>query len=664
MERLSLTPKGQEIIVNNGSTDGAVDLFSYGPEMEPSARTLGSLFVLGWRQADTNTMGYMVSLIAALARREYYSQPSQLPKEAFARTLRKINEVVEEFFKSEGVDLAVGIFAVAGGTIMVSKLEKFKVLLARDGEVIDILNNISLFNKEHLEKRRFSSIISGSIQAGDRLLAYYPAKNVVARERAFKGWLLSPEGPAARLAQLGQEQPAFAASFVQVDITQTAEPAQITPEPLVPSRVEGEPEPTMPSDPTTTPSLAWAPRQQTTLVTAPPAGGSPAQTLDTEQEVPHIIPTEFSLGTRQSSIGRAFGRLHLWRLDGRGKAIVLAVAALVIAGGVLTARSLWFTSPQEEKTQAVLAEIAADLTLARSKEPTEARTILVRALSTLSEYPDLAENKEAEKLSGEISAAMDGLDNAESANISVLSQLDPKLDRIVLATWASSSASLWAVTTADDAFSVIRLGGDGLPTSRVALEAKADILLGHGNGALVIDADTRIVYRVVDDTISSYAIPTQESVLDATVYADTLYLLTDKSILKISDLETRKPVTKQWLTDQAQLAPGAAAIRVDGSVYTLGRDGMFTTYYKGTKSAAVETSVKPSGNWRLVPTADPLQFAVANADRQRVYAFTLADGALTRTLKLDSQQPLVLMAEGPDNSVIAVTKDNRIWKLQ
>jgi hypothetical protein len=650
VEKFILTPQGQEIVINQGSIDGAIDLFSYGPDIEPAARTLGSLYVLGWRQADTNTMGYMVSLIAALARREYYSQPSQAPKEAFARTLRKINEVVDEFFKSAGIDLAVGIFAVAGGTIMVSKLDKFKILLAREGQVIDILNNVMLFTKEHLEKRRFSSIISGSIQAGDRLLAYYPARSIVARERMLKGWLLGEEGPAfaTRLQQLGQEQPAFAASFLHIDLVQTAEPI-----------IEEEQKELPPQQ---NAALAWSPRQQSD--TQPP---TPPLTIDTEQEVPQLIPSEFSLGTRQSKLSRWMNRLQVIRLNGRGKAIILAGVSLVIVGGVLAAKSLLFVSAENKKLTQTIQSIQDEVAQAQQKAhdaPAEARAILVRALSSLTAAVDTEKDHAAKQLAATITAALDGLDNAQPAQTSIIAQLDPDTDPIALAVWSSSSHALWAVTGAEASLAVVRIGEDGLINDRTTLtDIHPDILVGHQDGILVIDATSHTIARVHNGTVTSHTIPTQEHILDAAVFADALYLLTDHSILKISDLDTQKPVTKQWLSSQEELSAGAARIWVDGNVYTLDRKGTLATYYKGKKVGEVLIPLESSGSWRLVP-ATPEGLAVASADRQRVYVFDLETGALDRTLTVDSQQPLRAMAEGPNGSVIAVTQDNRIWKVQ
>lgn len=670
MERFTLTPKETEIVVNNGSVDGAVDLFSYGPEMEPAARMLGSLYVIGWRQADTNTMGYMVSLIAALARREYYAQPSAAPRDAFARTLRRINEVVDEFFKSAGVELAVGIFAISGGNIMVSKLDKFKILLARDGQVVDILNNVMLFSKEHLEKRQFSSIISGSVQAGDRLLAYHPAKAITGRERAIKALLLAEDGPllAARLAQLGEEHPEFSASFVHVDMVQAAAavptPAPAEPEPVAPA----PPPAAAPESPAPTPTLAWAPRQGGPAPAASPAPTRPAAPAE-RQEIPNIIPTEYSLATRRGPLSRLLGGIRFVRLDTRGKAIVLALLALVVAGGALTARSLWFTDPEQEEAHALLEAVAADVRLAQTKTaadaPGEARTILVRALASLAGSATLADDKEAARLTASIVAAMDGLDHAQSATPSVLAQPDPVADRISLATWSSASQSIWAVSSAEGVMSVIQIR-DGSVAGRTILPepGNPDIILGWNDGVLLVDSAARRISRVSGGQVRTYDIPVQETVLDAAPFAGALYVLTDRAILRISDLDTAKPVTKRWLTSDADLASGAARIWVDGNIYTLGRDGVLTTYFKGKKISSAQAPLVPSGAWRLIPTASVEEVAVASPDRMRVYVISLKDGALVRTLKLDSQQPVALMSEGPGGSTLFVSQDNRIWTMQ
>lgn len=662
MERLTLTPQSREIIVNNGSLEGAVDLFSYGPEPEQALRPLGSLYVVGHRDTDSSNVSYMVSLIAAMARREYYARPGEEPREAFTRALRKINEVVDEFFKSSGVNLSVGVFAIAGGTILVSKLDKFKLLLAREGQVIDILNNVVLFSKEHVQKRQFSSIISGSVQPGDRILAYYPSKGMTTRERHIKTCLVKM-GPAVfsqKLTDIGQEHPSFAAALLYVDMVQLSESAERAPwqprELAAPAQVDAQ--------------LAWKPRQHSVAATV-----APAQQPEAEQEIPHIIPTEFSLGTRRSSMGRLLGRVRFVRLDGRGKAVFLAACAVIVIGGVLAAKSVFYTSPEGQKTRQLIQGINTDVQLAKSKiaenRAGEARQLLVRALSTLT-GAGLGDDKDARALTASIVSAMDSLDNAQDASLSLTAQLDPQTDRLVVATWSSVSQSLWAVTAApDETISLIRIT-DGLADSRAALNGiqpsavlpfKSGLPAGQA-GALVLDAAARKIVRILNDAAKSYTIPTQETILSASSYESNIYVLTDKSILKVSDLDTAKPVTKQWLLKAADLASGAARLYVDGTIYTLGRDGMLTTYYKGKRSAQVQVPLDPSGAWELAAGPQEGQLAVMNTDTKRIYIIAIKDGSLVRTLKLDVQQPLLQMLGGPNDSVLFITKDNKVWEAK
>jgi hypothetical protein len=258
---------------------------------------------------------------------------------------------------------------------------------------------------------------------------------------------------------------------------------------------------------------------------------------------------------------------------------------------------------------------------------------------------------------------MDALDHAVEGSPELLAQVDPDAERVLLAVWASSSQSLRAITEQGEARSVAVVA-DGTVGSRVPLgPMKPDLLLGWRQGIIVMDFAARSLVRVEGSEVRPYVIPTQETVLDAAVFTDILYVLTDKSILKISDLDTDKPVTKQWLTDASALAPSAARIWVDGNVYTMGTDGVLTTYFKGKQSASVESPLIPAGAWRLIPAGDG-HLAVASRDMKRVYDITIADGSLVRTLKLDTERPLTAMDSGPDGTVVFVTSDGSIWKLR
>jgi outer membrane protein assembly factor BamB len=101
---------------------------------------------------------------------------------------------------------------------------------------------------------------------------------------------------------------------------------------------------------------------------------------------------------------------------------------------------------------------------------------------------------------------------------------------------------------------------------------------------------------------------------------------------------------------------------VDGNVRLMGSDGMLTTYYKGKKKNQTQTPLAPSGTWELVPVADG-HLAIANADNRRVYELDPASGALITTFKVDTQVTFVQMTAGPANSILFVTKDNKLWQI-
>ncbi len=656
MEKLTLKPLSNEIIINNGATEGAVDLFCYKPD-DTVSRNLGALYVVGHRNDETSNMGYMVSLIAALARREYYGQPGTPPREAFTRTLRKANEVVEEFFRSSDIKLSVGIIAVAGGQIMVSKLDKFKILLAREEQVIDVLGNVALFTKEYSERQRFSSVVHGSIQVGDRILAFVPTRGVTAREKSLKNLFLTLDQTefAHRLEELGQQHATFATAMLHIDITQTSEPA------LMPS--PQPPELTQPVEvvaaPAPTPSLAWAPRQQSAPIPDTHEYDAP------DTEVPHIISSEFSLGTRRTSLARLWERLRFIRLDQRGKAIMLAVTVTLITGSVLFAKSIFIASPAEQKEQQALMEIENSLEKAHTQSTEgntiEARSTLTRALAALEALA--SHTSTARDMSASILESLDTVDHAQLAEPKLIASPAPNADAISLAVWASSSQSVRVGgVDAQGTLWVAQINGESL-SGRVSLGMEtADLLIGWDASVLALNLSTRTITRILGGHPRAYVIPIAEKILDAAEFSGSLYVLTETTILKISDLDTEKPVTKRWLQTDDQLAPGAQRLWVDGSVYALSGDGSLATYYKGKRAATVQIPISPSGTWRLLPGSDGL-LAIAVGDARRIYLIDPTTGDLIRTLKVDSQIPFTHVAPGSDGSVLLLTSEGKLWQV-
>ena len=134
MEKITLKPIARELLFKADEPDTHCDVASFSGTNNQE-KGLGSLYLISHIKYEHEDLGYVVSLLSSLARREYYSQTalkSQDPKQAFEGTLQKLNEVLKDFFDSKQFLLNIGLAAIAGEKIFISKLGKFKVALARN----------------------------------------------------------------------------------------------------------------------------------------------------------------------------------------------------------------------------------------------------------------------------------------------------------------------------------------------------------------------------------------------------------------------------------------------------------------------------------------------------------------------------------------------------
>ena len=90
MEKVFISPVAKEILIKGSGKEGPVDLFSY--DGSGAAKTLGSLFLVGNIQnaaaeegSDEIDVGYVLNLVASLAKREYYANPDLAPKDEIGR---------------------------------------------------------------------------------------------------------------------------------------------------------------------------------------------------------------------------------------------------------------------------------------------------------------------------------------------------------------------------------------------------------------------------------------------------------------------------------------------------------------------------------------------------------------------------------------------------
>lgn len=661
MEKIYLRPNAQEILIKGTPSEGALDVFAYQGDNSESARHLGALYVVGNVQHKTDDMAYATNLIAALAKREYYSDPDLAPKDAFAAMLRKVNEVVEEFFKHDGLNINVGIFTVANEKISISKLGKFKIFLARDDKTIDILNNINLFGKEHVSQAQFSSVITGSVFHGDRLFAFYPGRGIIAREKTFKEHLpkLASAEFIEKLNAIKAKKQAFSCAGIYVDFERVKEAAvepNIQPQELIQEAP--------------TPTLAAA--EKTSVRPARPQANRPstiqaAKPAVPPQEMPRIIPSEFSLGRKGSFVGNAIHQLRLMRMTPQIKAIgALAIVAIVIVS-TLVIQSSSLINSQARTINRAIEEAKTRLSLAKTRisqnDTAQARTILLSSILALR-----ALDQESDKvigIQGEIKTVLDGIDQAESARLSLTMTVPNELDGAKLLAVADGTFALYGQETASSSPFITLLEGEQVRSKNTAAGLDAGALMAGSKAVIALDKGGQKMATLREGKVKSYTIDAAAQPIAGAYYEDNLYLLLPSGVFKIPDASLGIAGGQSWLKEGVEPAAEPALIAVDGNIYVLSKTGTLTTYYQGEKVRENNIAIIPAAQSRLLTTdSDGANLYLVDRSAGRIHVIDKRTGSLAKTLALESGVTIGDAAITSANSLYILTDDGKVWKVE
>ena len=641
MEKISIKPSTREILIKSAAPDGHSDLFSYNywgdsennlvayrESTEELGKKLGGLFIVGQVKPETDETSYMISLVASLAKREYYSKSELGPKEAFSGTLKKINEVLEDFFKNKDVKINIGIFIVAGENIFISRIGKFKIILARDGEDIDVLNNINLFSKEHIQEKEFSNIISGKIMAKDRILAFYPGKAITSREQYIRSHFIrsKPEEFTEKLHLIKTEKDNFECAAIYVSIEKYKETAifkKALPHEMrenaeyVPATelainltsAPGEPVPEKPADnasPLTTGSINKPVR--------------PSEAIKPQEPMPSIIPSEFSLGKKPSSFTSFFNKFnfknsknlgYIRSLSGpniKSKYIIMVVAAVVLLGGFLGFKTLLTTSPEKKQFQEYATKAQNSFASAKDKIDRQdlfgARQIIISSILGYTSSGSQKISQQYDQLKTQFLDLLNTIDKAIRATTSLVDSLPKEVE---------------------------------------------------GRSALLSAERLKI---------SSNKYKLSSAVIDLDLYEGNLYILTADSIYKVNDAVKTGSTPDKWLSHGSNPPTDPLLIAVDGKVYILNKSGTLTIYYRGAKSKELNTYLFPdAGNSLLLTTKGSDSLYLVDKKLARIYILSKEGGILTKTLTIDSTEPIIDAYIDNNQAIYLLTKDNRIWKI-
>ena len=558
MEKVFLKPTYSEIEIKGSLKDGHTDVFSYDYYDDEEKRKLGGLYIIGNVKQDNGSdpdtegqgnspdIAYITNLVASLAKREYYSRPDVSPREAFSATLKKVNDVVEEFFKNKALKVNIGIFAVAGEQILISKLGKFKIILGRDSRVVDILNNIDLFSKDPAEDKEFSGIVSGKVMPGDKLFAFYPNRMITSREKTIRANLLKFDNEQFLngLNSLKESKHDFECGALYLSLDNHKEPADI-------KRVKTA----------VAENVAPAIKLQKT------EPGKIDQPLDPEpnqepaEEVPRIISSEFSLGRKSSPFAtpiKIMKNLYLGSkipsgINFKRKLISFFVLAGILIVGVILIKTFVIIDPEKRQLNTVISQAHSNVKLAKTKISQNdfigARQLLVDSL--LNVQTTNIKNEKVDKTKTEIYEVLDSIDKATEISPTSLetmpAEITKKIALLDAYKGAGNSFELYEnnlYVLASDTISKISdidqsgkkeptqwLKSGNLPEQattitvdgKVYVMNKTGVLYTYYKGEKVSDANTMIV-------------STDDSVLMTSKNSDKLYLA-DKKLARIYEID-------------------------------------------------------------------------------------------------------------------------------
>lgn len=658
MEKITLKPVAKELLFKNGEAKTHFDVLSY-QGLTNQERNLGSLFIVGQVKFGEEDLSYVLSLVSSLARREYYSEASltdQNPKGAFERSLKKLNEVLEDFFKNKDLQLNMGLFAVAGDNIYISRLGKFKIALARDDKYIDILNNIELFNKDTEGETQFANIISGRLQPKDKIFAYFPARPITLREKQLNPLFVkeNQEGFSDKIAHLAANANAFACCGVHLVMDQIKE-IPISSAPTYAIAVNHtqagseSPAQDVKSDENIKVKLAQAPATETPV------------------EKPRIITAELSVVRRANiltPIKAQFGKLSsLGRLPRRTRSKIFLVIALIVIAPLLLVVILRGGSSQAKNAynRAIL-----NYRLAQSKISQNDTTGARSALSVAGRQLAGFHNKQIDTLARDINRALDALDHASDKLPSTFADLGPMPSGIQARFIAGGNDSA-VVMTSEGKLWLVNAGGHSelaqvrnLPT--VLLDSSSGVAFFNGK-------DTFGIYDSTSKKIKNYGLGDPSNYTDGYLYEGNLYVVSGDGIYKYSDAavggskksKDGRLARSNWGKETLNGMP--IALAVDGNVYVLNAEGKLTVYFKGKKTNeySLQLSISPAS--RLFTAKDSAFFFLADKIAKRVYVLDKTNGNLRVSYKLGGTGDLADISVAPDGTIWALST-GKIWRIK
>jgi len=148
-------------------SDSIFDSFIFEPE-NSSETDMGNLYIIGelTRTLPQNTD--FLNKLSAVIKKEYYSAGK------LEIALKKANEFLDKEARTGNVNwlgnLSCSILSLQNYDLNFSSSGKIKILLCRNGELLDIGQNLELSNTKPLPLKIFSNIAAGKLAPDDKII--------------------------------------------------------------------------------------------------------------------------------------------------------------------------------------------------------------------------------------------------------------------------------------------------------------------------------------------------------------------------------------------------------------------------------------------------------------------------------------------------------------
>ncbi len=689
MKQELVVPSAEELIL---CKDPSLTCETYLFEPSPEEEKLGFLFAAGETQDRGGIGKQLLDTVITAIQREYYRETDRSSATSFEMALHQANLILYDSAES-GVRDWMGHFHVAVGVLAKNHLHLSvagagAVFMSRKGTVTNISQGISHFPITDPLKT-FSQVASGEVAARDTIFFTSSTFDSIFRSVDVGHFALehSASTIAARLEQLyldqGHRAP-LALTIVALLPQYISEPKQEASSPArktyatAPAKLEPRKALIV--------KRSWAKQIVLLAVSIFSYGIS----LLKRSVVPAVkrgstgavkkIPT-VSIRLPKPSWRRALA--WAFSLPRSSKIFAGIAILLLVALGI----SLLMLRSKRASDQAI--ELA-------SQSLHQAQTKLDAAKTAL-----IYDNREqATKLLGEaktIAQGLQGGDLYEQETTVLLAGIREQQDRLqkifrsnaantkTIGDFASEPSQkaprkIFLIDNAiygasPDTNAILKMGLDGAvstvrsTTSGIGLITDGSAQPSDKTITFRTDANGLAIFDAKDATLSAQTIdyPSENPAMEAiSVFGNRLYIYDSELKNILSFNKTLRGFTggSLWITDEAAKNTPITSIAIDGSIYSLSKNGTIARLFRGEAADFVQDTVDPSlSSASKIMTSDTMSnLYVLDPSNKRIVIYT-KKGALVRQLFLEESLPIADIAVAEDESAVYLLVGTRVLSV-